>query len=458
MHTATSLMDQDSHCRAVLAARIREKIADYERYGFSSLQSCALNVFFDLAQEYEDIVFLYHLPVKVLRLFFGMDAELYVRGEGQTFIRRTASFTDDPEFPPLTTLLDGPMQAGGYWYFPACGRFGGKAPEKDALPPESPLAYLDERKILSVLVLHPEQPLTEHERLYYEEFANRLGFCLHNRQLAEKNREHIRFVRGLVHDIGHNVIAPNLYFKLLIRQMAGKITALGGLCQDLADTPAPATIQALGHLHNRMVEQYQEITRHFQQSSFFLETLLRQSHFEQGQYVLQKTSLDLVRRVVGPQMERYLVRFQEKNIAALEEYPAEGSAPLRVLADMGLLSQVMANLFSNALKYTRETPGRPGLHMRCTVDRVLDFFGLGEDGARVCVCTSGAEIPEGETGKLFMENFRASNTEQEYGTGHGLHFTQIIMEQHNGVVGYERLEEGNCFYVVLPCFPPGVEE
>ena len=458
MQADTAPMDQDTQCRTVLAARIREKIADYERYGFSSLQSCALNVFFDLAQEYDDITYLYHLPVKVLRLFFGMEAELYVRGEGQTFVRRTPALTADQNFPPLSVLLEGPVQLHERWYFPACGRSGAKAPEKDSLPPESPLAYWDERKILAVLVLHPEHPLTEHERLYYTKFSNRLGFGLHNRQLAEKNREHIRFVRGLVHDIGHNVIAPNLYFKLLIRQMEGKISALGGLCQDITNNPAPGTVQALTHLHKRMVEQYQEITRHFQQSSFFLETLLRQSHFEQGQYVLQKTALDLVHRVVAPQMERYLVRFEDKHIQALEDYPPEDSAPLRVQADMGLLSQVMANLFSNALKYTRETPGRPGLHMRCSVDKVTDFFGPGQDGARVCVCTSGAAIPEEEAAKLFMENFRASNTEQEYGTGHGLHFTHIIMEQHNGVVGYERLDEGNCFFVMLPCLPPGVEE
>ncbi len=458
MTTANALMDQDDHCRAVLTARIREKIADYESYGFSSLQSCALNVFFDLAQEYSDIEYLYQLPVKVLRLFFGMESELYVRAEGDRFTLRTPSLERDGDFPALNALVEGPVQIWGRWYFPARGRSGALAPEKDGVPPESPLAYWDERKILAVLVLHPAQALSEHERLYYEKFSNRLGFCLHNRQLAVKNREHIRFVRGLVHDIGHNVIVPNMYFKLLIRQMEGKISALGGLCQDMAASPSASNVQALTHLHKRIVEQYQEIVRHFQQSSFFLETLLRQSHFDQGQYVLQKTALDLVKRVVAPQMERYLVRFQEKQIAVAERYPEPEDSPLRVLADMGLLSQVMANLFSNALKYTRETPGLPGLRMFCAAERAENFFGPGRDAAKISVCTSGAAIAEEEADKLFLEHFRASNTEQEYGTGHGLHFISVIMEQHNGVAGYERTEEGNAFYVALPCLGPGQEE
>ncbi len=446
----------DDKIRTVLSERIGEKITDYGRYKFTAQQACALNIFFDLAQEYEDLRHLYHLPVEVLRLFFGIAAELYVRCDDGSFSLRTAKAGPEAALPGVEELSCGPVQVGPWWFFPARGRAGAVSSASQPVQPSGdvPSGFYgedapDERRILAVLALCPASPLTRHDGLYYEKFANRVGFSLHNRLLAEKNREHIQFVRNLVHDIGHNVIAPNLYFKLLIRQMAGMVAALGGISTELGRGATPATVQSLGHLHARIEEQYQEITRHFQQSSFFLETLLRQSHFEQGQYVLQRTLLDVVRRVVVPQLERYRARFQEKEIRVEEIYPGAGG-PVAVEGDMGLLSQVMANFFSNAIKYTRETPGKPGLLMRCSVTVLPGYFGREADGVRIAVLTSGPHIDEDEARFLFSENFRASNTDGEYGTGHGLHFIELIMQQHGGDVGYTASEEGNVFYLTLP--------
>ena len=441
--------DHADVCEGAITERIRAKIADYERYRFTSMQSCALNIFFDLAQEYEEVRYLYHLPVKVLYHFFSLKAELYVLESKDTFVLRTSRVNDaDAVLPSVEALQRGPVQEGNIWFFPAKGRPGQSHCVQTEH--EGPLLPCDDFTLLAVLVIYPETPLSEHDSLYYAKFANRLGFSLHNRQLAQKNQEYIRFVRNLVHDIGHNVIAPNLYFKLLMRQMEGKIAALGSMAQELAPAANPVQVQSLAHLHERMAEQYQEMSRHFQQSSFFLETLLRQSHFEQGQYVLHKIGLDLIKRVIAPQLERYHVRFQEKNIVISESYPPESLQPVMVEADMGLLSQVMANLFSNALKYTRATPGIPGLRLHCAVDVEPGGFGPGQDAVQITITTSGPIIAEDEIPLLFVENFRASNTDGEYGTGHGLHFIQLIMDQHGGCAGYSRNEWGNSFHLTIP--------
>lgn len=459
-----------------LSSRIHEKIADYERYRFTARQSWAMNIFFDLSQEFEDLRFLYHLPGEVLRVFFDIDSEFHTYDkETGVFSLRTRPIGPTRPLPAVEEVLEGPVQGEGCWYFPVRGRtvFGDSriaGAEKTTVPPadstapapgdagtDGEHAQQGNRSgliVLGIVTIYSPTPLTKHALLYYEKFANRFGFCLHNRLLAEKNSEHIRFVRSLVHDIGHNVIVPNMYFKLLLKQLDGKIDALGKLCGEISDAPSSASVQALYHLHGRIEEQYQEITRHFQQSSFFLETLLRQSHFDQGTYVLHKNSLDLTGRVVAPQVERYRGRFEEKNILVQEVYPDPALGPLMVEADRGLLSQVLANLLSNATKYTRETPGHPGLFMRCTVERIADYFGTGKDGARVSVLTSGPAVAEGEQDKLFDEHFRASNTGDEYGTGHGLHFTLLIMHQHKGEAGYTRTAEGNVFHVTLPCLEP----
>ena len=444
--------DSNGLCRHAIAERIREKIVDYGRYGFSLVQANAFNVFFDLAQEYEDIQNLYQLPVEVLRLFFNLPAALYVREAGDCFCLRTPPLAGLPALPPLADLHGAVAQAGGCYFFPARGRPRGAADDSRSRTDSGDgiLETPDDRKVLAVLAVLPETALRKDEILYFEKFANRLGFCLHNRILAEKNKEHIRFVRGLVHDIGHNVIVPNMYFKLLIRQMEGKIKNLGEMCEHLSSQPDTVAVQSLSRLHQRMVEQYQEITRHFQQSSFFLETLLRQSHFDQGQYVLHKATLDLAARIVRVQTERYRARLAERGIRLEESFPEAGEAPVLVRGDAGLLSQVAANYLSNAVKYTRKTPDSPA-RVRCVVRRVPDRYGKGADAAWFGMYTTGRPIPAEDACNLFTENFRASNTEDEYGTGHGLHFIRLIMEQHGGEAGYAWEDGCNLFYFVLPC-------
>ncbi len=449
--------------RLVLEERIREKISDYAYYKFTVRQTRALNIFFDLAQEYEDLCYLYHLPVQVLQFFFNLKAELYARDDGGTFVVQTPKVGPETVLPTLQELslgprpslaqaAEGPDGTPVWWFFPVKGRPSpaGNKKQDDAvpLPPGTEPARRDEREILAILAILPQTPLTEHEKLFYEKFANRLGFCLHNRILALKNLEHIEFVRTLVHDIGHNVIVPNLHFKLLMRQMAGKISELRHLSDSL-HCPQGEDITSLHELCDRIEEHYEEISKHFHQSSFFLETLLRQSHFDQGRYVLQRSTFNLVKRVVAPQLERYHLRFQERGILVEEDYAPEAAA-LTVDGDVGLLSQVVANFFSNAVKYTRATPGRDGLMVRCSVHAVPDPSGEGIRGVRVEVLSTGNPIPEAEADQLFSENFRASNTGNEHGTGHGLYFSRLIINQHGGECGYRGTEEGNVFYFVLP--------
>ena len=67
-----------------LESRIHEKIAAYENYRFTLLEARALNIFFDLAQEYLDVFDLYALCVVVPKVFFQKRTELYLLGlDGQ---------------------------------------------------------------------------------------------------------------------------------------------------------------------------------------------------------------------------------------------------------------------------------------------------------------------------------------------------------------------------------------
>jgi signal transduction histidine kinase len=140
--------------------------------------------------------------------------------------------------------------------------------------------------------------------------------------------------------------------------------------------------------------------------------------------------------------------------------PEPDCGPLCLVeADFGLISQVPANMFSNALKYAAATRESPEPFMRCTVFpmerwRPKDGKTPARPGLCVEVLTSGEHIKPDETGKLFEKYFRASNTAGISGTGKGLHFVHEIVRQHGGEVGYRPDPRGNVFYFILPCAPP----
>jgi signal transduction histidine kinase len=107
-----------------------------------------------------------------------------------------------------------------------------------------------------------------------------------------------------------------------------------------------------------------------------------------------------------------------------------------------LLEQVMANLVSNAIKYTPEG------------GKVEVRFERGDaDTIRIVVTDTGIGIPTSEQGKLFREFFRASNAKRHTtsGTGLGLALVKQTVERHSGELELESVEgEGTRVTILLP--------
>jgi signal transduction histidine kinase len=108
-------------------------------------------------------------------------------------------------------------------------------------------------------------------------------------------------------------------------------------------------------------------------------------------------------------------------------------------ADPERLEQVLANLFSNAIKY-----GVRGGEIAVTVDRRAEE-------TRVSVTNLGPGIPEDEQPRLFSRFFRARNAARAPGTGLGLYICKGIVEAHGGKMGVETRAEGPTrFWLTLP--------
>lgn len=113
----------------------------------------------------------------------------------------------------------------------------------------------------------------------------------------------------------------------------------------------------------------------------------------------------------------------------------------QVYADKDRLMQVMANLLSNAAKFSPEH------------ETVEISVARHKDSIRISVTDHGAGISEDFQPKLFdkFTQSDSSDTRQKGGTGLGLSITKIIIENHGGRIDFVSKEGlGATFYIELP--------
>lgn len=117
-------------------------------------------------------------------------------------------------------------------------------------------------------------------------------------------------------------------------------------------------------------------------------------------------------------------------------------ADSRVYADRDRLMQVMANLLSNAAKFSPD-----GETVEISVARHKN------DSLRISVTDHGPGVPEEFQPKLFLKFTQsdASDTRQKGGTGLGLNISKAIIEKHGGHIDFVTHEGiGSTFYIELP--------
>jgi signal transduction histidine kinase len=443
-----------SEQRKYILERIKEKQSDYRQYNFSKKEDSSFKSFFDLSQEFDNIGDFYDLCVAIPKAFFNLDARLYLkapRGKKLKLVSSTAK--DGPTF-----LEKEPEE------YPCCTeRNTFVFPVRGKKLMTSELPFKAEDAAMGMLEIYPAKGLDEHNKLFFEKFANRIGFNLHNRFLMEKNIEHLKFIRSLVADIEHNVIAPNMVYKVLLRNLKERILRnqqLEAFFEDyLSEEEEPRTedlkrfIMELSEVNLGLTDEISAIENHYKNMSLFLETLLRRGHFEQGRLIPRAKKCNMKKDVIKPQLDQYLGRFKRMGIAVddrLSDIPDKETVSV---VDVGLMSQVYANLFSNALKYTTDVPtpdGKTLKYLSLSREVVKDFFGPGKDGVKYNIFNTGPHINPAEHEKIFEEGYRSEEASNRPGTGHGLSFVKSILEIHNGVTGCELSQFGNNFYFVLP--------
>jgi signal transduction histidine kinase len=163
-----------------------------------------------------------------------------------------------------------------------------------------------------------------------------------------------------------------------------------------------------------------------------LEQLAR---MESESLVLRKSKEDLLNlvKIVSETMTGELLK---RNLS----FSLEGT-PISVEVDKDRISQVIANLLSNAMKYTPE-----GGSIKVIVTETP------KDGV-IKVIDNGIGIPERELPLIFERFYRSdkSRDRKTGGAGIGLAIVKSIVTAHGGkVVAESTAEEGSCFTVSIP--------
>ena len=436
---------------------IENKKNNYQRYNFTQIENIACMTFFDLAQEFDDVEDFHKLCVAIPKSFFNLDARLYLMETKANTMLLTATTNRREQ---LYTPPPDEVKSGESPYYTNMKSLVLTIRGKKLLSDQLPFKNIG--SVLGLLELFPIDDINTRTELFFEKYTNRIGFNVHNKFLAIKNIEHLKFIQSLVSDIEHNVIVPNMVYKLFLRRLKGKIRKNDEIAHSLSECLITGQcevdvienlLKELAGINEGLREEMENIEKHYKNMSLFLETLFRRSHFDQGKLTLRTKACNMKKDVVQPQLERYIEQFQKAGISIDDRLSGIPDEEIISVLDLGLVAQVYANLFSNALKYTHEATTETGNKIKYISyghETIKDFFGHGKDGIKYNVFSTGSHIALEERGKIFEEGYRGSNISNKPGTGHGLTFIKNAIEMHGGMVGYEATQYGNNFYFIIP--------
>ncbi|MBW2328192.1 MAG: HAMP domain-containing histidine kinase [Deltaproteobacteria bacterium] len=458
-----------------ICQRVRDKSVSYDQYNFSSHFDDFLKAFFDLAQEYDSLEDFYRICVAVPLEMTGLASALYLHDEksGDLYLvcdSNNGVYSEKQDAPEGVVLSHEPYETGDCYLVPIYSKApldsqGGEEEQEKFqtfLPCEQGEGCGSNR-VLGMYSVCPLSDLCESDRFFFAKYTNRIGYNLHNRLIALQNIDHLKFINTLVMDIEHNVIVPNMYFRHLFNQLRKTIIKLDKLKDDIAKATGAGTgpsnceifLGRCDELSGDLFSYHQELVKHHANLSLFLASLFRREHFEKGHLVLHPKRCFVEKEIILPQLEHYASRLRSAAITV--ERPRNMlEEEFQILVDVGLLSQVYANLFSNAAKYTQEIITHEGKVRKAVAygrEAIDNFPEPGEKSVKFNVFTTGPHLSEKEGRRIFKEGVRGTDSTNIPGTGHGLSFIRHVVELHGGTVGYEPTSEGNNFYFILPAPP-----
>ncbi|NQU73911.1 MAG: diguanylate cyclase [Candidatus Omnitrophica bacterium] len=198
------------------------------------------------------------------------------------------------------------------------------------------------------------------------------------------------------------------------------------------------TLDEVGGKINPKQKQYLSVARgSIERLSNLINDLLDISKIEAKKVSLRKSLVNLeafVKNAISPFKEIA----KDKKISV--GYKAQGEG-MSIFIDIDKMAQVLNNLVSNALKFTKKN------------GRVHIVAQEGPNNFQISVCDTGTGISKQNSGKLFDKFIQVGRTygPGEKGTGLGLTISKALIELHGGRIWVEStLGKGSKFHFTIP--------
>ena len=225
--------------------------------------------------------------------------------------------------------------------------------------------------------------------------------------------------------------AKDEFISLVSHQLRTPLTAIRLYSEMLSN-------DLFGELDDKQREPVQHITDAAIRLIDLVGTILDISKLESGHMVAEPTPAN-INELLQMHISEVMPLADHKNIKVIF-HPDDSVGDVSV--DVLIFGQVIHNLLTNSIRYTRSGNGL-----------VEVVFARNENGYILTVKDNGIGIPESAHSSIFNRFFRASNavSVEEQGTGLGLYMIKLMIESAGCDVWFEsHVDHGTTFFVQLP--------
>jgi len=252
------------------------------------------------------------------------------------------------------------------------------------------------------------------------------------KNLERSNRELEQKVKERTLELKEVIATKDRFFSIMAHDLRGPLSGMNSLSTLLKE-----------RLDDKQSVNIHEYLQLFINSSgkvhSLLENLLEWAKTQTGTVPFHPQTEDL------PQViQESLSLVENLAIAKGITVKMELGGPLEVFADRNMLSCIVRNLLTNAIKFTSQ-----GGNIRVTACATAT-------GLEISVQDDGIGIPEAHMPTLFRIDSRHSTlgTNKETGTGLGLILCKEFVEKHGGTIQVEsQVGQGSRFFFTLPTTP-----
>ena len=221
----------------------------------------------------------------------------------------------------------------------------------------------------------------------------------------------------------------NKFFSIIAHDMRSPLNSLAGVTELLLENVSSG--------NTGQIEEYATmISSLATKSNTLLRNLMEWTQAQTGRTKYEPTILNL-HQLAYDICTLYSGTANQKDIKLLIEM----SLDIAVKADKDMLSTVLRNLISNAIKFTLR-----GGNIDVTAEKT-------DNWVKITISDNGVGIPENSIHKLFSlgGKFSTKGTNNEEGTGLGLILCKEFVEKHGGKIWVEsELGKGSKFIFTVP--------